>query len=126
MNIVYLESFVQILQKLLGGIFDAVLAPVLRDVFNILVTTIGALIQEILAGFFLKIWIIFLKLVDFLESIFDIFSGVSPVEAKVNDVSQKMSLLEYFFQLNEIKIAFMVITDLADIWRKEDLPPMRN
>lgn len=113
MQVVYLASFLQTLQNILGGIFDAILAPVLRDVFNVLVRTIGILIQEILSGFLLKIWIIFLKLIDFLEQVFDIFSGVSPVEVKIQDVSKKMSLLEYFFQLNEIKTAFMIITVIA-------------
>ena len=113
MQVVYLSGFLQMLQNILGALFDAILAPVIRDVFNILIRNIGILIQDILSGFLLKIWIICLKLVDFLEQIFDIFSGVSPVEVKIQDVSKKMSLLEYFFQLNEIKFAFMVITVLA-------------
>ncbi len=113
MELAYLSSFTQILQEILGAVFDNVLAPVLRDVFNILVNTIGELIQEILSNFLLKIWIIFLKLIGFLEQIFNVFSGVSNIRVQNGDVSVSISMLEYFFRLNEVQTAFMAITAIA-------------
>lgn len=104
-------SFVSVLQDVLGGVFDTVLAPVLRDVANILINTAGALIQDILSGVLLKIWVVLLKLIAFLEAIFNVFSGISPV--KVTGVSRKLTLLEYFFRLPEIQRAFLVITAVA-------------
>lgn len=111
MEVVCLSGFVSALQDILGGVFDAVLAPVLRDVFNILVNIFGQLLQQILSNFLIRIWIIFLKLVYFIEQIFNVFSGISPVE--VRDVSRKMPLLEYFFHQDTVKTAFLVITVLS-------------
>lgn len=113
MEIVYLGGFVQLLQDILGGLFDAVLSPVLRDVFSILVNIFGKMIHEVLSNFLLKLWIILLKLIGFLESIFNVFSGVSNVEVKANNVSTRISLLEYFFRLGEVQKAFLVITAIA-------------
>lgn len=56
-------SFTSLLQDLLGAVFDAVLAPVLRDVASILINAAGVLIQEVLSNFLLQSWIIFLKLI---------------------------------------------------------------
>lgn len=108
MEYVYLSGFVQLLQDLLGALFDAVLSPVIRDVFNILINILGELVQEILSNFLLKLWIIFLKPIYFLEQIFNVFSGISPVQIK--DVSEKTPLLTYFFTLDTIQTAFLMIT----------------
>ena len=104
-------SFTSLLQDLLGAVFDAVLAPVLRDVASILINAAGVLIQEVLSNFLLQSWIIFLKLIYFLECIFDIFSGVSPV--KVENVSEPITLLEYFFRVEPVQKAFLTITFVA-------------
>lgn len=115
MEVVYLGGFLQLLQDILGALFDAVLTPVLRDVFSILVNIFGALIHDILSNFLLKIWIIFLKLVNFMESIFNVFSGISNVEVKIQDVSTRISLLEYFFRLGTVQKAFLTITAMSII-----------
>lgn len=107
-------SFLSTLQNLLGAIFDKVLVPVIQDVANVLINMAGTLIQEILSGFLLDILIILLKIIYFMEQIFDIFSGISPVEVK--DASErvtKITLLEYFFQLDDVKSAFVLITMIA-------------
>lgn len=107
-------SFLSTLQSLLGSVFDAVLVPVIQDVAGILINMAGSLIQEILSGFLLELFIILLKLIYFMEQIFNIFSGVSPV--KVTDASKSaasMTLLEYFFQLDDVKRAFLLITMIA-------------
>lgn len=113
MEIVLLSGFTQLLQDILGGLFDSILTPVLRDVFSILVNFIGNLISDILSNFLLRLWIIFLKLVAFMEGIFNVFSGISNV--KVSDVSEDIdiSLLEYFFRLEQVQRAFLVITAVS-------------
>ena len=104
-------SFTSLLQDILGAVFDAVLAPVLRDVASVLINAAGILIQEVLSNFLLKQWIIFLKAVYFLECIFDVFSGVSPV--RVEDVSEPITLIEYFFRIEPVQQAFLAITAMA-------------
>ena len=90
-------SFTSLLQDILGAVFDSVLAPVIRDVANVLINATGALINEILSNFLLQIWVIFLKLIYFLECIFNVFSGISPVH--VQNLSENITLLEYFFRI---------------------------
>lgn len=104
-------GFIQTLQDILGTLFDSVLSPVLRDVFNILVNLLMEIVQDLLSSFLLKIWIIFLKLIGFMEGIFNVFSGVSNVE--VADVSQRIPLLEYFFRLESVQTAFLLITAIS-------------
>lgn len=111
MEIVVLSGFTKLLQDILGTLFDAVLSPVLRDAFNILVNIFGALISDIFSNFLLRLWIIFLKLVGFMESIFNVFSGISNV--KVEDVSETVPLLEYFFRLDTIQKAFLAVTAVS-------------
>ena len=48
-------SFTSLLQDILGAVFDSVLAPVIRDVANVLINATGALINEILSNFLLQI-----------------------------------------------------------------------
>ena len=43
-------SFTSLLQDILGEVFDAVLAPVLRDVASILINAAGVLIQEVFSN----------------------------------------------------------------------------
>ena len=51
-------SFTSLLQDILGEVFDAVLAPVLRDVASILINAAGVLIQEVFSNFLLRTWFI--------------------------------------------------------------------
>lgn len=104
-------SFVSLLQDVFRGIFNSVLAPVLRDVANILINLARELISEILSGFLLEIWITFLKLIAFLEKIFDVFAGKSSIG--LNGKSANMTLLDYFFQLNDIQKTFWTFTMIS-------------
>lgn len=113
MELVLLSGFTQLLQDILGTLFDSVLAPVLRDVFSILVNFIGKILMDALSNFLLRLWIIFLKLVSFMEGVFNAFSGISDV--KVENVSEEISLLEYFFRLEQVQEAFLVVTAVSVI-----------
>lgn len=104
-------SFVSLLQDLFRGIFNSVLAPVLRDVASILINMAGKLISEILSSFLLKVWITLLKLIAFMEKIFDVFAGKSSIG--LNGESANMTLLDYFFQLNGIQTTFWAFTMIS-------------
>ena len=52
-----------------------------------------------------------LKLIYFLECIFNVFSGISPVH--VQNLSENITLLEYFFRIEPVQKAFLVITAVA-------------
>lgn len=111
MEYVMLDSFLQIIQNVLGSIFDTVLSPVLRDAFNAIVNLLGELLQSIFVNWLLKILVTFLKLINFLEGIFNAFAGVSNV--KVKDVSEGITLLEYFFRVETVQKVFLGVTAIA-------------
>ncbi len=104
-------SFVSLLQDLFRDIFNSVLAPVLRDVASILINLAGELISEIFSNFLLRIWITLLKLIAFMEKIFDVFAGKASIG--LNGESANMTLLDYFFQLNDIQKTFWAFTMIS-------------
>lgn len=104
-------SFVSLLQDLFRGIFNSVLAPVLRDVASILINLAKELISEIFSNFLLKIWITLLKLIAFMEKIFDVFAGKTSIG--LDGKSANMTLLDYFFQLNDIQKIFWAFTMIS-------------
>lgn len=108
-------DFVSMLQDMLSALFSDILAPILRSVAEILINLASSLIKEILADFLLKIWIIFLKLIAFLEAIFDIFCGTVSIGTRVGgqDVSTGKTLLDYMFSMSEVQTAFLAITMIA-------------
>lgn len=104
-------SFLSVLTDMLSKVFDAVLAPVLRDVAHILIATLGKLISEAFSNFLIRAWVILLKLVYFLQQIFDIFSGYRTVKLRaVPDVSRERNLLEVFLELGSIQYFFLLLT----------------
>ncbi len=111
MEYVMLDSFLEILQDVLGTIFDTVLSPVLRDVFNSIVNLLGELLQSILSAWLLRILVTFLKLINFLEGIFNAFSGVSNV--RIENVSESVPLLEYFFRIDTVQKVFLGVTAIS-------------
>lgn len=102
-------DFLSMLQDLFKSIFDAVLSPVIEEVTKALLKLTGSLLTEIFVNFILRIYITLLKLVDFLESIFNIFSGISPVRYQGNPTY----FLDLFFSLGTVKKAFILITVMA-------------
>lgn len=102
-------SFLSVLKKTLNNIFDTVLSPVITEVTKALLKLAGSLLTEIFANFILRIFITLLKLVDFLESIFNIFSGISPIKYQ----GKTTYFLDLFFNLGSVKTAFLLITVIA-------------
>ena len=114
-------SFLSILQEVLRWVFENVLMPVIKDVFNILVTLIGELIINALSGILLEIWVILFKVVDVLEDIFSIFSGLTSISL-IKDVDLKtgvqyettnQGIVQYLFGLGSVQKTFMVIMAIS-------------
>lgn len=101
-------SFIQTLQDILTTVFTNVLMPVLTSVANIILATLGDLIIELLAKVFMRVLVVFLKLIAFLEDVFNVFSGVS--EVKLDNVSTNQSFLDYLFQLSDVQTVMLAIT----------------
>lgn len=115
MQYVYLaSSFTEMLQEILSAIFNEVLSPVLRSVFNALVALLGDYLWEIFCDILLDGLIVLLKLVAFLEQMFNLFSGLAYISVHSADgQTTKTSLLNYVFQLNGLGKAFAVISVIA-------------
>ncbi|MBP1586264.1 MAG: hypothetical protein ILP17_11290 [Lachnospiraceae bacterium] len=110
METVYL-GFLDFLQEILREIFNAVLMPVLKAVFNILVNMIGELIITMFSGIFLRAWVILLKLLDFMQDVFTIFSGMSSLT--IDGKLSQQGILQYLFGLGTIQRAFLMITGIS-------------
>ena len=77
-------GFVESLQSIFRKVFESVLAPVLTDILKIFIdfitNSVWVLLSELLINFFTALC----SIIDFLESIFDVFSGVAPVKVSNN------------------------------------------
>ncbi|MCR4938405.1 MAG: hypothetical protein K5987_09655 [Lachnospiraceae bacterium] len=111
MQVVKLSGFLEFLQDILRSVFEAVLMPVLKTVFNLLVNMIGELIISVFSGIFLRAWVILLKLIDFLQGIFGIFSGMTKLT--INDNLSNQGLLEYLFGLGPVQRSFLVVISIS-------------
>ena len=110
MNYVSL-SFLETLQGIFKDIFQEVLSPVLQTVFREIVDLIGDQIWSLFSDIFLDGFLILLKAVNFLDSMFSLFSGLSVIRYN----NKKMTLLTYFFQLDGISKALVYMTVLGAI-----------
>jgi hypothetical protein len=104
-------SFLSILQDILRWVMESVLMPVIKDVFNILVELIGELIMAALSGILLEVWVILLKLIDFLEDIFSIFSGLT--QLTINGKLSNQGIVQYLFGLGTVQKAFWMIMGIS-------------
>lgn len=94
-----------LLSSVLSWLFNSVLAPLLQAVFWPLFQSLVDLIMTILAEMIYQVFASVLKLIDALQAMFNIFSGLTNV--KMN--GQEMSLLQAVFQLPTVRNAFWVI-----------------
>ncbi len=99
------------IQKVLQWVFNEIFVPVLKDVFNIVFYMIGDLLGDLFGELLLKAWVALLKLVNFLEDIFNIFSGYTKV--MVDNVDNNQTILEYLFTLPAIQRAMLMITAIS-------------
>lgn len=102
-------GFIETLQEIFKGIFDTILTPILTDVLTVVIDLLGGILMDIFGELLLQALVIILTVVDFLESIFDIFSGYRDVYLE----GESMDLLNAFMSLDQVKTAFLMVTILA-------------
>lgn len=110
MESVYLvSSFISGLQSIFNTIFSDILAPILTDILKVFTEYFLSVIWSMWSEWLLAILSFLCALVDFLEGIFNVFAGISPVEAR----GEQTYLLDAFFQMEEVTLAFACITVMA-------------
>lgn len=102
-------DFLDELENLFTAIFSTVLEPILTDIFQIFVKFFINIVWNFLSEFLIGLFIAACSFLDFLEKIFNVFSGVSSVDA----AGKKVTLLEALFQMKGISSAFLYITLMA-------------
>ncbi len=110
MEVVYLaSSFIEGLQNIFSTIFTNVFAPILADILHVFLEYATSVIWSMFSEWLLALLVVVCSLVDFVENIFNVFAGISPVEAG----GQQTYLLDAFFQMKEVSRAFAYITVMA-------------
>lgn len=112
MEYAYLNVFVNALSAMFEFIFHDVLSPILTEILQLFVNFFTNVIWVLLSKLILGLFIAVCSLVDFVESIFNVFAGLSPV-LYVNPETNKpktMSLIDILFEMEAITQAFWVIT----------------
>ena len=99
------------IQKVLQWIFNEVFVPVLKDVFNIVFYMISDMLSDIFGELLLKARVALLKLINFIESIFSIFSGYTQI--KVENVDSNQGILQYLFGLPVVQRAMLLVTAVS-------------
>jgi hypothetical protein len=102
-------GFLDELQDAFQALFEKILLPILETIFVALFNLVASLIKPILASIYYQIMVVFLKVLDFLGYVFDIFAGVRPV----NYNGTPGYLLDIFFGYDPVSRAFFYITVFA-------------
>lgn len=115
MQYVYLNAFVNALSKVFEFIFNDILAPIIKDILEVFINFFLNVIWTIFGELLLSLFVAICSLVDFVESIFNVFAGLSPVLYNDPNYAQPrtMSLLDVLFEMEAITIAFWSITLVA-------------
>lgn len=111
MTPVYL-GFTDTLQGILKDVFDKVLTPVLTSVFNTLLDLLLNTIESAFSDLLLDGLIGLLKLVHYMEELFNIFSGA----AEIQYGEEETTILEMLFNLNGISSAMFFLTLAAGVF----------
>lgn len=108
----YLDVFVNALSRVFEFIFNDVMAPILTDILTVFVNFFMNVIWTIFCDLFLSLFVSLCSLVDFVESIFNVFAGLAPVIYNDPNYSEPrtMSLLDVMFEMEAITQAFWMIT----------------
>ena len=104
-----MDSFIKTLQDLLHTILSEVFVPILSDILTVFLEYFMSVIWSMWSEWLVGILSIVCSLVDFVENIFNVFAGISPVQVD----SRETYLLDAFFQMKEVTMAFAAITLLA-------------
>ena len=115
MQYVYLDVFLNALSKLFEFIFNDILAPILKDILEVFINFFLNVIWTVLGELLLTLFSALCSLVDFIESIFNVFAGLAPVYYNDPNYAEprQMSLLDVLFEMEAITLAFWMITLVA-------------
>ena len=102
-------SFVEALQSIFRTIMTEVFAPILTDILHVFIEYVMSVIWSMWSEWLLALLTVLCALVDFMEGIFNVFAGISPVEVE----GRTAYLLDAFFQMKEVVTAFTYITVMA-------------
>ncbi len=103
------NSFIEALQGIMQTVLEKVFAPILTDILQIFVNYFTNVIWTLFSQWLIALLILVCSLVDFLENIFNVFAGITPVEVS----GQTTYLLDAFLQMKNVTIVFACITLLA-------------
>ena len=110
MELSYLAvSFVEALQNIFYTILSEVFAPILKDILEVFIEYFMSVIWSMWSEWLLALFTVMCSLIDFVENMFNVFAGISPVEVE----GHKTYLLDAFFQMKEVTAAFTYITVMA-------------
>lgn len=109
MEIVLGKSFIDILCDLFSKIFSNVFVPVVSEILHMYVEYVLTILWAYWSEWLLGLFVALCTLVDFAESIFNVFAGISPVQVE----GRQTYLLDAFFQMKEVTTAFTYITVMA-------------
>lgn len=104
-----MDGFVKALSKILKVIFEDILQPLLIDFFKEQLGMLWDLLLKLLGSLLYILYSILLSFVDYLANVFAIFSGTELVSYK----NRPMTILEVFFQIDQVKTAFLIVTALG-------------
>lgn len=103
------SSFIDILQSVMQKLMEDVFSPIFKSILEVITKFFGALLWSVFGDFFLDIFVSLLSFVDFIEEIFNVFSGARPVY--VNGV--KTDILTAFLRMDKVTWAFTAISLMA-------------
>lgn len=103
------SSFVEALQGIFQTILEKVFAPILTDILQIFINYFTNVIWTLFSEWLIAVFILVCSLVDFLENIFNVFAGITPVEVE----GKTTYLLDAFLQMKDVTMAFALITMMA-------------
>lgn len=108
MGYAYLDSnvFVNALSALFEFIFTDILGPILKDVFTVFVNFFTNVIWNLLSEFLIGLFLMLCSLVDFIESLFNVFAGIAPVKVG----TKYITLLDALFEMEEVTWVLCCIT----------------
>lgn len=111
MQYAFLEKidFLEELQNLFSSIFTTLLAPILTDVFKIFVNFFVNIVWNFLSEFLIGLFMLACSFLDFLEDIFNVFSGISDVTVS----GKSVTLVEALFEMKGVSSAFLYITFMS-------------
>ncbi len=103
------SSFIEKLQGIFMTVFESIFAPILTDILELFINYIFELFWTYFSELLLTVLVMFCSLLDVVAKIFDVFAGVS----KVTFQNKETYLLDMFFEMKEVSLAFSVITVMA-------------